>query len=84
VFSPSLLYQVLQVNLNAVWTLSRDCGKHMLASRGGIAGETPVPEEATKSKPRGKIINVASLVSYQGQRDIISRNTYSHYLTQEV
>ncbi|KIM73949.1 hypothetical protein PILCRDRAFT_828683 [Piloderma croceum F 1598] len=65
-FSDADWNEVLQVNLNAVWTLSRDCGKHMLASRGGIAGETPVPEDATKSKPRGKIINVASLVSYQG------------------
>ncbi|KAJ6625816.1 NAD-binding protein [Mycena sp. CBHHK59/15] len=47
--------EVLQVNLNTVWTLSRDCGKHMLASRGhGFTGS------------RGKIINIASLVSYQG------------------
>ncbi|KAJ7646972.1 NAD-binding protein [Roridomyces roridus] len=47
--------EVLQVNLNAVWTLSRDCGKHMLESRGvGFTGS------------RGKIINVASLLSYQG------------------
>ncbi|KAJ7141441.1 NAD-binding protein [Mycena epipterygia] len=47
--------EVLQVNLNAVWTLARDCGKHMLATRG--AGSTA---------RRGKIINVASLLSYQG------------------
>ncbi|KAJ7899081.1 NAD-binding protein [Mycena leptocephala] len=47
--------EVLQVNLNAVWTLSRDCGKHMLETRG--VGSTA---------PRGKIINVASLLSYQG------------------
>ncbi|KAJ7772737.1 NAD-binding protein [Mycena maculata] len=47
--------EVLQVNLNAVWTLSRDCGRHMLESRGvGSTGH------------RGKIINVASLLSYQG------------------
>ncbi|KAJ7045873.1 NAD-binding protein [Mycena alexandri] len=47
--------EVLQVNLNAVWTLSRDCGRHMLETRGvGSKG------------PRGKIINVASLLSYQG------------------
>jgi hypothetical protein len=42
----------------------------MLASRGGIAGETLVLEDVSKSKSRGKIINVASLVSYQGQRHI--------------
>merc|ERR1711974_487911 len=40
----------------------------MLESRGGIAGEEPKPEGAAESNPRGrgKIINVASLVSYQG------------------
>ncbi|KAJ7077303.1 NAD-binding protein [Mycena belliarum] len=47
--------EVLQVNLHAVWTLSRDVGAHMLSSRG--VGST---------KPRGKIINIASLCSYQG------------------
>ncbi|KAJ6521906.1 NAD-binding protein [Mycena vulgaris] len=54
-FSDEDWTDVLQVNLNAVWTLARDCGKHMLASRG--VGSTT---------PRGKIINVASLLSYQG------------------
>jgi len=39
---------VMQVNLNAVWTLSRAAGKRMLG-----AG-------------RGKIVNVASLLSFQG------------------
>lgn len=39
---------VMQVNLNAVWTLSREAGKRMLG-----AG-------------RGKIVNVASLLSFQG------------------
>ncbi|KAK7000701.1 ATP-binding cassette transporter [Favolaschia claudopus] len=47
--------EVLQVNLNAVWTLSRDCGAHMLKTRG--LGSTNY---------RGKIINIASLLSYQG------------------
>ena len=46
----------------------------MLASRGGIAGETLVLEDVSKSKFRGKIINVASLVSYQGQRHIFPEN----------
>ncbi|KAJ7693331.1 NAD-binding protein [Mycena rosella] len=54
-FSDEDWNDVLQVNLSAVWTLSRDCGKHMLASRG--VGSTA---------HRGKIINVASLLSYQG------------------
>lgn len=42
---------VLQVNLHAVWTLCRDFGAHMLTR--------PGPR-------RGNIINVASLVSFQG------------------
>lgn len=54
------------MNLNAVWTLSRDCGKHMLSCRGGLSGEPSVPEGGGGSNARGKIINVASLVSYQG------------------
>jgi len=57
--------EVLQVNLNTVWTLARDFGRHMLASRGGIAGEA-APEGNANTKRRGKIINVASLVSFQG------------------
>ncbi|KAI5242664.1 dihydrodipicolinate synthetase family protein [Aureobasidium subglaciale] len=43
--------EVLQVNLNAVFTLCRDAGAHML----------------TRDGPhRGSIINIASLVSFQG------------------
>lgn len=40
----------------------------MLESRGGVAGEEVKPEGAADANPRGrgKIINVASLVSYQG------------------
>jgi len=59
---------VLQVNLNTVWILARDCGKHMLSSRGGIAGESASPESTADVNPRGrgKIINAASLLSYQG------------------
>ncbi|KAJ7130824.1 NAD-binding protein [Mycena crocata] len=47
--------EVLQVNLNAVWTLARDCGRHMLVTRG-----------IGSMAHRAKIINVASLLSYQG------------------
>ncbi|KAG8931623.1 hypothetical protein FRC03_003112 [Tulasnella sp. 419] len=67
-FSDDDWNDVLQVNLNSVWTLARDCGKHMLASRGGVAGEPSPPEGAAEANPRGrgKIINVASLLSYQG------------------
>jgi len=42
-------------------------GKHMLSSRGGVAGEA-VPEGGAAGNPRGngKIINISSLVAYQG------------------
>ena len=60
--------EVLQVNLNTVFTLARDAGRHMLESRGGISGEEAKPEGAAEQNPRGrgKIVNIASLVSYQG------------------
>lgn len=45
---------VLQVNLNAVFTLCRDVGAHMLSR--------PVDQYSK----RGSIINVASLLSFQG------------------
>lgn len=40
----------------------------MLETRGGVSGEEPKPEGSANSNPRGrgKIINVASLLSYQG------------------
>ncbi|PVI05862.1 2-deoxy-D-gluconate 3-dehydrogenase [Periconia macrospinosa] len=47
---------VLQVNLTSVFTLSRDVGAHMLAS----------PPMSNSSERRGAIINVASLLSFQG------------------
>jgi 2-deoxy-D-gluconate 3-dehydrogenase len=43
--------EVLQVNLNTVWTLCRDVGAYMLEREG---------------PHRGSIINIASLVSFQG------------------
>lgn len=49
---------VMQVNLNAVFTLSRDIGKHMLETRGG--------GEAGHARGRAKIINIASMNSYHG------------------
>ncbi|KAJ0158531.1 2-dehydro-3-deoxy-D-gluconate 5-dehydrogenase [Colletotrichum tanaceti] len=47
--------EVLQVNLRTVWTLCRDLGAHMLGR---------APDPATGH--RGSVINVASLVSFQG------------------
>ncbi|KAK9472027.1 2-deoxy-d-gluconate 3-dehydrogenase [Dipodascopsis tothii] len=44
---------VLQVNLTTCWTLARDAGRHMLETEASRNG-------------RGKIINIASLVSFQG------------------
>ncbi|OGE50151.1 hypothetical protein PENARI_c018G10597 [Penicillium arizonense] len=49
-----LVSSVLQVNLTTVFTLCRDVGAHML---------TRTPDRAGQ---RGSIINVASLVSFQG------------------
>lgn len=46
--------QVLQVNLKTVWTLCRDFGAYMLTRKPNARGH------------RGSIINVASLVSFQG------------------
>ncbi|KNB06099.1 hypothetical protein FOXG_08154 [Fusarium oxysporum f. sp. lycopersici 4287] len=46
--------QVLQVNLRTVWTLCRDLGSYMLTRKPIASGH------------RGSIINVASLVSFQG------------------
>jgi NAD(P)-dependent dehydrogenase (short-subunit alcohol dehydrogenase family) len=59
--------EVLQVNLNTVFQITRDAGKHMLESRGGVAGQ-PVPEGGAAGNPRGagKIINISSLVAFQG------------------
>lgn len=61
--------EVLQVNLSTVFTISRDAGKHMLESRGGVSGGPAMEQGAAEKNPRGKgsIINVASLVSFQGQ-----------------
>lgn len=47
--------EVLQVNLTTCWTLCRDVGAHMLT-------RSPNPSNGI----RGSIINVASLVSFQG------------------
>lgn len=46
--------EVLQVNLNTVFTLCRDVGAHMLAREPDSTGR------------RGAIINIASLLSFQG------------------
>ncbi|THH05219.1 hypothetical protein EW145_g4961 [Phellinidium pouzarii] len=51
--------EVLQVNLSSVWTLSRDVGHYMLARRERSNDDGVIV-------PRGKIINIASLLSYQG------------------
>ncbi|KAL8286479.1 hypothetical protein RQP46_004496 [Phenoliferia psychrophenolica] len=55
---------VMSVNLNAVWILARDFGRHMLSSRGGINGE--VAPTTPNPRGRGKIINIASLCTFQG------------------
>ncbi|KIY67437.1 NAD-binding protein [Cylindrobasidium torrendii FP15055 ss-10] len=57
--------EVLQVNLNTVFTLCRDFGRHMLSSRGGVAPDN-VPSATPNPRGNGKIINIASLVGHQG------------------
>ncbi|KAF2639107.1 NAD(P)-binding protein [Massarina eburnea CBS 473.64] len=47
---------VLQVNLTSVFTLCRDVGAHMLEQ----------PPISTSSNRRGAVINIASLLSFQG------------------
>ncbi|WVF71658.1 2-deoxy-D-gluconate 3-dehydrogenase [Kwoniella sp. CBS 6097] len=71
--------EVLQVNLNTVFTITRDAGRHMLESRGGVAGET-APEGGVKSNPRGygKIINVSSLVAFQGGLNVVAYAAAKH------
>lgn len=51
--------QVLQVNLNTVFTLCRDVGAYMLT-------RTPKGPTISGILHRGSIINIASLVSFQG------------------
>jgi len=46
--------EVIQVNLNTVFVLCRDVGKHMLEREGGVESQG------------GRIINVASLLTFQG------------------
>lgn len=47
----------------------------MLESRGGVAGQ-PVPEGGAAGNPRGngKIINISSLVAYQGMSLLFQQN----------
>jgi 2-deoxy-D-gluconate 3-dehydrogenase len=67
--------KVLQVNLSTVFTISRDFGRHMLSTRGGVSGEEPPShaqgDEQYGGKGRGKIINVASLISFQGEFSMV-------------
>jgi 2-deoxy-D-gluconate 3-dehydrogenase len=49
-----LSWQVIQVNLTTIFTLCRDVGAYMLTRTPNASGQ------------RGSIINIASLVSFQG------------------
>lgn len=65
--------EVLQVNLNTVFTITRDAGKHMLESRGGVAGQ-----EGKEWKSNGKIINISSLLAYQGGLNVVAYAAAKH------
>lgn len=58
---------------------SLGAGKHMLESRGGVAGQ-PVPEGGFKANPRGngKIINISSLVAFQGGLNVVAYAAAKH------
>ncbi|WWC70386.1 uncharacterized protein I206_104336 [Kwoniella pini CBS 10737] len=78
-FPDSDWQEVLQVNLNTVFTITRDAGKHMLKSRGGVSGED-VPQGGVDGNPRGrgKIINISSLVAYQGGLNVVAYAAAKH------
>ena len=58
------------MNLNTVWTLSRDVGAHMLAIREAAA-------TTSTNLPNGKIINIASLLSFQGELTTFKKLAYA-------
>jgi 2-deoxy-D-gluconate 3-dehydrogenase len=62
--------------MNTVFTITRDAGRHMLESRGGVAGEA-VPSEFNKNG-NGKIINISSLVAYQGGLNVVAYAAAKH------
>lgn len=66
--------EVLQVNLNTVFQITRDAGKHMLETRGGVAGQ----EGAKEWKSNGKIINISSLVAFQGGLNVVAYAAAKH------
>lgn len=66
--------EVLQVNLNTVFQITRDAGKHMLESRGGVAGT----EGKKEWKSNGKIINISSLVAFQGGLNVVAYAAAKH------
>lgn len=68
--------EVLQVNLSTVFTITRDAGKHMLETRGGVAGHA-VPE-SFNPRGNGKIINVSSLVAFQGGLNVVAYAAAKH------
>jgi 2-deoxy-D-gluconate 3-dehydrogenase len=68
--------EVVQVNMNTVFTITRDAGNHMLRSRGGVAGEEP-PKEFNKNG-NGKIINISSLVAFQGGLNVVAYAAAKH------
>lgn len=65
--------EVLQVNLGTVFQITRDAGKHMLESRGGVAGA-----EGKEWKSNGKIINISSLVAFQGGLNVVAYAAAKH------
>ncbi|ORX36864.1 hypothetical protein BD324DRAFT_627480 [Kockovaella imperatae] len=70
--------EVLQVNLHTVFTITRDAGRHMLETRGGVAGQAPVQSANGQKKDNGKIINLSSLVAFQGGLNVVAYAAAKH------
>ncbi|CAK9781879.1 NAD(P)-binding protein [Cutaneotrichosporon oleaginosum] len=68
--------EVLQVNLNAVFQITRDAGRHMLETRGGVAGADGA--KGGKWTSNGKIINISSLVAFQGGLNVVAYAAAKH------
>jgi 2-deoxy-D-gluconate 3-dehydrogenase len=71
--------EVVQVNMTAVFQITRDAGRHMLRSRGGVTGEAPPSASAVNhQRGNGKIINISSLIAFQGGLNIVAYAAAKH------
>lgn len=70
---------VMQVNLHAPWRICRDAGAYWIASSSSTSSSTSSsPSPSRTSAARFKIVNVASLMSYQGGLEVSAYATSKH------